>query len=335
MNYARALNEALRAILADDPRVVLLGEDIIDPYGGAFKVTKGLSTLYPERVLTTPVSESAITGVANGLAMAGHRPIIEIMFGDFVTLCFDQVLNHMVKFPEMYGGQVTCPVILRTPMGAGRAYGPTHSQSLEKFFCGIPGLTVAAASAVHAPKAIFDYLLAGSAPVLFVENKRLYAEEMAAVASGRWGMFEVETVSTSGFLPTTYVRPVPRAECGATVVAYGYSATIAVRVAEKLAVENEVFIEVVVPAQIAPMAWSPLLDSVAVTGRLIVCEEGTDGWTWGAQLSAHVHAELFNRLRSPVRVLASAPAAIPSDREREAKAIFHDEQLVTALLDLL
>src|ERR1700741_3191798 len=118
MIYARALGAALHAALSDDERVVVLGEDIADPYGGAFKVTRGLTTAYPDRVRTTPISEGAIAGVAAGLALAGYRPIAEVMFGDFLTLCFDQILNHIAKYEAMYDGKVACPVILRVPSGA-------------------------------------------------------------------------------------------------------------------------------------------------------------------------------------------------------------------------
>ena len=142
MIYARALGEALHEALADDERVVVLGEDIADPYGGAFKVTRGLSTAFPERVRTTPISEAAIAGVAAGLALAGYRPIAEVMFGDFLALCFDQILNHITKYEAMYNGNVTCPVVIRMPSGGGRGYGPTHSQSIEKHVLGIPHLRV-------------------------------------------------------------------------------------------------------------------------------------------------------------------------------------------------
>ena len=159
--FARVLGDTLRRLLEDDPRVVILGEDVVDPYGGAFKVTRGLSTDFPDRVRATPISEGAIAGVAAGLALAGYRPIAEIMFGDFLTLCFDQVVNHIAKYEAMYDGGATCPVILRTPSGGGRGYGPTHSQSLEKHFLGVPHLRVVAASLHHDPDRVFDVLLAG------------------------------------------------------------------------------------------------------------------------------------------------------------------------------
>lgn len=134
------LNGALHTLLAEDPRLFLLGEDVADPYGGAFKVTAGLSTKYPGRVLSTPISENGIVGVANGLALTGNRAIVEMMFGDFAALCFDQILNVSAKSVSMFGETLPVPVVVRVPTGANRGYGPTHSQSLQKHFVGIPDL---------------------------------------------------------------------------------------------------------------------------------------------------------------------------------------------------
>ena len=142
----QSLNSALHGMMASDPRVIIMGEDVLDPYGGAFKVTRGLSQSWPERVLTTPISEAGFTGVAAGMAMRGLRPIVEIMFGDFLLLAGDQILNHITKFRWMYNEQVSVPITIRTPMGGGRGYGPTHSQSTEKHFLGMPGLHVVAPS---------------------------------------------------------------------------------------------------------------------------------------------------------------------------------------------
>jgi pyruvate/2-oxoglutarate/acetoin dehydrogenase E1 component len=145
------LNHALHQALEADERVYILGEDILDPYGGAFKVSRGLSTKYPDRVLTTPISEAAIVGLASGMALKGLLPIVEIMFGDFVTLAADQLVNHAAKFRWMYNDQVRVPLVVRTPMGGRRGYGPTHSQSLEKMFMGIPGLKVVAPNTLGDP----------------------------------------------------------------------------------------------------------------------------------------------------------------------------------------
>ena len=168
----QVLNEALHALFASRDDVHLLGEDILDPYGGAFKVTQGLSDAYPDRVLTTPISEASLFGVAAGMALRGQRPILEIMFGDFVTLGFDQVVNGISKFPEMYDDQVTVPLVVRTPMGGRRGYGPTHSQTLEKHFLGIPNLNVVSPSHVHDVRSILRHLvLAERRPSLLIEHK--------------------------------------------------------------------------------------------------------------------------------------------------------------------
>jgi len=141
-----SLNTALHRAMQADERIYILGEDILDPYGGAFKITRGLSAAFPGRVLTTPISEAAILGLASGMALRGLRPVAEVMFGDFVTLMADQLINHAAKFRWMYNDQVRVPLVLRLPMGGRRGYGPTHSQSLEKLFLGAPGLRVVAPS---------------------------------------------------------------------------------------------------------------------------------------------------------------------------------------------
>ena len=160
---------------------LLLGEDVLDPYGGAFGVTKGLSDRFPGRVLTTPIAEGGIVGAGVGLALRGRRPIVEIMFGDFITLAVDQLVNHAAKFRAMYGGRVTVPLVVRTPMGGRRGYGPTHSQSLEKLLLGVPGLRVIAPSVFHDPGAILrDAVLHGDTPTLLVEHKLLYPAPLVA-----------------------------------------------------------------------------------------------------------------------------------------------------------
>ena len=146
-----SLNSALHQAFSDNKTVFLLGEDVLDPYGGAFKVTRGLSTQFPHRVLTTPISEAGFVGVATGMALRGLRPVVEIMFGDFISLIADQIINHLTKFRWMYNDQVSVPLVIRSPMGGRRGYGPTHSQTLEKLFLGIPCLKVIAPAALSAP----------------------------------------------------------------------------------------------------------------------------------------------------------------------------------------
>ena len=144
MLYLESLNESFHNILRKNDDVIFIGEDILDPYGGAFKVSKGLSTNFPKQVISTPISEAGIVGVATGMAMRSLKPIVELMFGDFIALAADQIINHASKYTGIYNGQVTVPLVIRTPVGGRRGYGPTHSQSLESLFMSVPGLEIIA-----------------------------------------------------------------------------------------------------------------------------------------------------------------------------------------------
>jgi pyruvate/2-oxoglutarate/acetoin dehydrogenase E1 component len=329
--FVKELNETLHGLLETDERVVILGEDIADPYGGAFKATRGLTTAYPDRVLTTPVSEAGIAGVAAGLALSGYRPIVEIMFGDFLTLTFDQVVNHISKYSAMYDGKVTCPVIIRTPSGGHRGYGPTHSQSLEKHFLGVPHLTVVAASAYHSPAEILGALLQRDEPALYVEHKLLYPEQVVRPSGSRVGDAIGREESTPGSLPSVVLSQVPPEDCTVTVLAYGYSALLAARALEELAVEEEVFGELVVPAQIAPMDWGPVEASVERTGSLITIEEGMADWSWGTEAAAEIGRRQFSKLRRPVQVVASGPDVIPSSRRLEQQVLVGSDTMKEAM----
>lgn len=331
MIAARAIGDALRAALNADDRVILLGEDLVDPYGGAFKVTRGLSTEFPGRVRSTPISEGAIAGLSAGLALAGYRPIAEIMFGDFLTLCFDQIVNHISKYEAMYDGQATCPVVIRTPSGGGRGYGPTHSQSLEKHFLGVPQLRVVASSLVHDPAAVLRALLTQHRPALLIEHKLLYPLHLMLPAGGRIeGDMAEQHVPADG-LPTVSIRPVARKDCSFTVLAYGYQAELARRVLSRLAVEEEIFGELVVPSQISPLHWEPIDASVNVTRRLLVIEEGVAGCTWGSEVAARISAHFFGELHQPVATAASDPAVIPAAKMLEARMLMTPERVERAI----
>src|SRR5512136_1238212 len=201
-----SLNSALHQAFADDDKVYLLGEDILDPYGGAFKVTRGLSTKFPGRVLTTPISEAAIAGLAGGMALRGLRPVAEIMFGDFVTLIADQLVNHAAKFRWMYNNNVRVPMVVRTPMGGRRGYGPTHSQSLEKMFMGVPGLKVVAPNTLGDPGRLLESAIDDDDPVLFVEHKLLYTRLQLVPGQGELIDFEV---NESGKTYPNFVLHIP------------------------------------------------------------------------------------------------------------------------------
>jgi pyruvate/2-oxoglutarate/acetoin dehydrogenase E1 component len=172
------LNRALHEVFAEDPHVFFIGEDVLDPYGGAFRVSHGLSTKFPDRVLTTPISEAAIVGFAGGLSLMGNKPIVEIMFGDFVTLAYDQIVNFISKSVTMYGEPYELNCVVRVPIGGGRGYGPTHSQSLQKHFIGIPNLDLYELSPFHDNAEIFRRITNVGRPCLFFEDKVLYTRDM-------------------------------------------------------------------------------------------------------------------------------------------------------------
>ena len=175
MRHLDYINSTLKKLLSENQDLYIIGEDIIDPYGGAFKATKGLSTLFPKNVFNTPISEAGIIGFGSGMAMSGKKMIIEIMFGDFLSLGFDQILNNTSKFKWLYN-DLKIPLIIRTPMGGYRGYGATHSQSIEKHFCGIPNFNVITLDRYSDIELIYRDALKSNSPTLIIENKSLYGK---------------------------------------------------------------------------------------------------------------------------------------------------------------
>ncbi|HTX90994.1 MAG TPA: transketolase C-terminal domain-containing protein [Anaerolineales bacterium] len=324
-----SLNQALLRAMDGDERIYVLGEDILDPYGGAFKVTRGLSTKFPERVFTTPISEASIVGVASGMALRGLRPVAEIMFGDFVTLIADQLVNHAAKFRWMYNDQVRVPIVVRTPMGGHRGYGPTHSQSLEKLFLGVPGLKVIAPNCLSDPGRLLEAAIADDDPVLFVEHKLLYTRPLLEAGTGELADFSLE--SSGGIYPTQILSQGPRP--GLTIACYGYNFELARRAALDLLYERELFSEIVVFSQLAPFELSPLMDSLCRTGRLLTVEEGTRTLGWGAEVSARAAEAGIPNLR--VARLAALDLPIANSRPLEDAILPGVDAIRQAMLDLV
>jgi pyruvate/2-oxoglutarate/acetoin dehydrogenase E1 component len=311
-----------------DERVYLLGEDILDPYGGAFKVTRGLSTKFPERVLTTPISEAAIVGVANGMALRGLHPVAEIMFGDFTTLIADQLVNHASKFRWMYNEQVRVPMVVRVPMGGRRGYGPTHSQSLEKMFLGIPGLKVVAANALGDPAELLTTAITGDDPVLFLEHKLLYARSLLELGKGDLIDFQVD--NTGGTSPAFTLRPMDSARL--TLACYGYNFELARAAALDLLMEHEVFVEIVLFSQLSPFDLEPLFLSLARTRKLLTVEEGTLSLGWGAEVVARA-VERMGGLQ--VRRVAALDLPIAAAKSLEDAILPSVQDIVRSALSLV
>ncbi len=328
----QVLNEGLHAIFDARDDVFLLGEDVLDPYGGAFKVTQGLSDRFPERVLTTPISEGGMFGVAAGMSLRGLRPILEIMFGDFIALGLDQVVNGISKFREMYDDQVTVPLVVRTPMGGRRGYGPTHSQSLEKLLLGIPNICVVAGSECHDLGALLAHAVEDDRPVFFIENKLMYGRPNRRAEDGHIG--ELAVRETAGAYPVLSFSGNGFSEAVATIVTYGGMVPVVLEAATELILEHEIFCEVVALAELLPLDLEPVLESVSRTGALVTAEEGTLTGGFGAEIAARVQELAWSDLRHPIRRVAAHDGIIPSARPLEDAMLPGTGDVIEAIVAL-
>ncbi|MBK5929947.1 alpha-ketoacid dehydrogenase subunit beta [Halochromatium salexigens] len=329
-SYLDSIRRGLRGAMESDERVYLIGEDLLDPYGGAFKVSKGLSTEFPKRVLTTPISESAITGLATGMAIRGLRPVVEIMFGDFLTLCTDQLVNSATKFPLMYRDKVRVPLVLRTPMGGGRGYGPTHSQSIEKMFLGVPGLTVVSPSLAHDPGTLLKRtILESERPVLWVEYKSLYPKQLLN-GGDELRIWQVE--GEDGY-PLAVVENFSGSDPDVVVIAYG-GASVPLFESMRRLIPEEIRVRGLLPSRLDTRTKTPWWFS-EITGRepIIVAEHGTRGFTWGSEIAAELNLTFFGRLVAPVRRLADADNVVPAGRGLEREVLLNEEQLIKAIVE--
>jgi len=322
-----AINGALRDLLANREDVILLGEDLHEPYGGAFKVTAGLSPAFPGRVVSTPISEAGITGVGIGLALAGLRPVVEIMFADFLTLCMDQLYNHAVKFPGMFP-EVAVPLLLRTPCGGRRGYGPTHSQSLENLLVSVPGLTVLYGSHRHnVGQLLADAVSRWPNPVVFLEHKLLYGEPQDPAD---YEVLPPDPEDIAAALFPTLRRG--DGEADVTLVAFGGMLPVAERAAGILEKEEELSVEIIAPALLSPLPRNTLLAALLERPRIAVVEESHHEFGVGAELLACL-AEAGYRGEA-IRV-GMAPVPIAAARSLERAQLPDEATIVAHVLDLL
>lgn len=279
--YVQLLNQTFEEIYRQNPKAIFMGEDVASPYGGAFKVTKdiGLSD-DNQRIYNTPISEASIIGVGAGLALQGFKPIVEIMFGDFLSIGFDQLFNHAAKFEYIYNGQVRVPLIVRTPMGGYRGYGPTHSQSTEKYFLGMPYLNVLALNHFVHPSRIYKPLLEKvDRPTLVVENKLLYARPSSADIPG------YSVMQSNELFPTIRISP-QHGKPDVTIFCYGWMLDVAEKALSGLFEELDVFAEVICPTALHPFCVDSLVESLKTTRALLTIEEGHSFAALGSEVTA-------------------------------------------------
>ncbi|HVU15366.1 MAG TPA: thiamine pyrophosphate-dependent enzyme [Candidatus Didemnitutus sp.] len=326
---AEELNRGLHEAMTANPEVIVLGEDLLDPYGGAFKVTRGLSTKFADRVFSTPIAEAGIAGVSNGLALAGFRPVAEIMFADFVTLASDQLINFAAKFNYMYAGKVTCPTTIRLVSGGGRGYGPTHSQSTERLFCGVPGLQVVALSHRHdCCRLIQEVVLRNERPTVFVENKLLYSERPPTEPPLDCRIQAVE--ANDGSFPALHYVSASR-NADVTVVTYGGSAPVCERAMKRLFETDELAFDYIILTQLWPLDLAPILASARRTRRLLVVEENVAAFGISAAvISGVAQAEPGIRCRA----VGAQPLPIPSVRHLEDLVLPGEDAVIAGVRNL-
>jgi len=329
------INAGLHAAFEKDERVHLIGEDLLDPYGGAFKVSAGLSDKYPERVISSPVSEAAITGIAGGMALRGLRPVVEIMFGDLITLIADQLINSISKFRWMYNEQVDVPIVIRTPMGGRRGYGPTHSQTLEKLFLGTPGLRILAVNSLQDPAEMLEAaILQDDGPVLFIENKLLYSKQW--LQEKDLSDYEIERSPAKKNYAASFLLRLRQAPAPCyTLATYGYMAELAREALNRLAFEEEIFGELYVAGQISPLPENQqlsemLIESIKKTGSLLSVEEGTLSYAWGAEILARA-ARFFGSQAIKMDRVAAADQTIPASIAMEIRMLPSVEDIMAAV----
>jgi len=315
MRFMQAIGQALNDSMRDDDSVVLLGEDIAAA-GGSFKATRGLLDLYgPQRVRDTPISEASIVSAAVGAAMSGLKPVVEIMFMDFVTLAMDALVNQAAKARFMFGGRSSVPMVLRTPHGGGLNAGPQHSQCLEAWLAHVPGLKVVCPATAQDAYLLLRAAIADPDPVIFVENKALY---------GRRG--EVDTELTGQLGQASIVR----AGRDATLVTYGATVHVALAAAGTL-VADGIEVEVIDLRSIQPWDAACVMDSVARTHRLVIAHEAVQAFGVGAEIAAHVGEHGFDELDAPIVRVGAPYMPVPYAPSLERRYMVDAADVVAAV----
>lgn len=313
MKYILSLRQAIDDLIKEKNAYVL-GEDIQDPYGGAFKVTKGLSGRYPENIIATPMSEQGFTALGVGMALMGDYVIEEVMFGDFLTLAADQMINHAAKFYGLYGQKLH--LILRVPSGAYRGYGATHSQSLEKLFLGIPGIRVVAANAYSNPGLLLKQAIGSGKPTVFVENKMDYPKEL--VLEG-FDIFCRE--ERNGIVRISVPDETPQW----TIVTYGGVSGLCVEAARQLFYEEEITADIQI---VSDLSHYGAIRDVVRTDKILIVEEGVKDFGWGCQ-AACILAEKARH----VQCMGAADNFIPAARSAERSVLVQPEDIVSYILE--
>jgi acetoin:2,6-dichlorophenolindophenol oxidoreductase subunit beta len=331
LSFRDAINQALHQEMERDERIIILGEDVSggaggssgerEAAGGIFGVTKGLLPKFGEqRVIDTPISESAIVGAAAGAALAGLRPIAELMFADFVGVCLDQIYNQIAKFRYMFGGRTICPVVIRAPMGAGMNMGAQHSQTIYPMLTAVPGLKIVVPSNARDAKGLLIQAIRDDDPVVFFEHKALYP---------RKGEVPVEAY-TIPFGEASLVREGEHV----TVVAIARMVPFAEKAVDALTKEG-ITCDLIDPRTISPLDDETIIESVENTGRLVVVDESPPRCSVAADIAAIVASQAFHSLKAPVAMVTAPHTPVPFSPALERAYVPGPQRIEAAIREVL
>jgi pyruvate dehydrogenase E1 component beta subunit len=316
-----AISQALREEMHRDERVFIMGEEV-GVWGGTYAVTRGfLDEFGDKRVRDTPIAEGVIAGAAAGAAVAGLRPVAELMTINFAFLAMDQIVNHAAKLHYMFNGQIRCPLVIRTVGGGGRQLGATHSQTPDVVFAHFPGLKVVAPSTPADAKGLLKSAIRDDDPVFFIEHATLY-------------QVRGEVPDDEDFLVPIGVSDVKRAGSDVTIVSYSKMLQTSLQAAEQLAKEG-IEAEIIDLRTLRPLDMGPVVDSVRKTNRLVVAEEGWRSYGVGAEIASRVTELAFDHLDAPPRRVAQAEVPLPYNRRLEQMALPQTADIVGAVHDVL
>ncbi|MGH6944610.1 MAG: alpha-ketoacid dehydrogenase subunit beta [Geminicoccaceae bacterium] len=322
MTYREALRLAMREELARDERVFVMGEEV-GVFEGSYKVTAGLMDEFgPERIRDTPISEEGFVGAGIGAAMLGQRPVVEIMTLNFLLIAMDQVVNHAAKIGAMFGGEVRCPLVIRTPNGAGNQLTAQHSQSFDQYFAHVPGLKVVTPATPADAKGLLKAAVRDDDPVLVIENLPLYKQRG-----------EVS-------LDPDELAPIGRAHVARegtdlSLIAHSFATVRCLEVAERLDNSHSLSIEVVDLRSLRPLDAETVAESVAKTNRAVCVEEGWPSYGVSAELCARIQRACFDDLDAPIERVGMAEVPLPYAKNLETAALPGTERIVGAVLATL
>ena len=322
ITYAQAIKEAMCEEMRSNEEVFLMGEDV-GVYGGAFGVSVGMYEEFgPERVRDTPISEAVIAGAAAGAAVTGMRPIAEIMFSDFTTISMDQLVNQAAKMRYMFGGKAKVPMVLRTPGGSGTGAAAQHSQSVEAWFCHVPGLKVVVPSSPYDAKGLLKSAIRDDNPVMFFEQKLLYR---------RKGQVPEEEYT----IPLG-VADIKREGSDVTVITYGRMVPMCLEAAEQLEKEQGISVEVVDPRTLVPLDKETIIASAKKTGRVLIVHEACQTGGFGGELAAVIaDSEAFYYLDAPIRRYGGLDVPIPYCPELEKNVVPTKDNVIKKVIELV